>query len=98
MCLIYSYPQASADITSQRTGGSTCSATWYWDYWGYYWRGWWRRPTVIVTGPADIGYAGCSQWRAVLAFSFMAMFAYLVSAILVSLWGWDGFHGSTALG
>ncbi|KAG7284913.1 hypothetical protein NEMBOFW57_009528 [Staphylotrichum longicolle] len=65
-----------------RTGGNTCSATWYWDYWGYYWGGWWRRPTVIVTGPADIGYAGCSQWRTVLAFSFMAMFSYFVSAIL----------------
>ncbi|KAG7293980.1 hypothetical protein NEMBOFW57_004041 [Staphylotrichum longicolle] len=64
-----------------RTGGSTCTSPWFWDYWGYYWGGWWRRP-IIVTGPADIGYSGCAEWRTVLAFSFMAMFAFFVSPIL----------------
>lgn len=59
-----------------RTGIHTCSASWYYDYWGYYWGGWWRRPSFIA------GTDGCGQWRTVLAFSFMAMFAFLVSTIL----------------
>lgn len=63
---------------AQRTGIHTCSASWYYDYWGYYWGGWWRRPSFIA------GTDGCGQWRTVLAFSFMAMFAFLVSTILVS--------------
>ncbi|KAK0712381.1 hypothetical protein B0T26DRAFT_779390 [Lasiosphaeria miniovina] len=35
-----------------------------------------------VLGPGDINYDGCGQWRAVLAFSFIVSFTYLVSAIL----------------
>ncbi len=85
--------RTQADPFSQRTGGSTCTSPWFWDYWGYYWGGWWRRPT-IVTGPADIGYSGCAQWRTVLAFSFMAMFAFFVSPILVRCFGRGCSHTS----
>lgn len=54
----------------------TCSAGWYYNYWGYYW-GWWVGPGVWALG-------GCGRWRTVLAFSFMAMFTFLVTSILVS--------------
>lgn len=77
-------PQLSAVATltsTQRTGIHTCSAPWFRDYWGFIWGGWWRRPFVTVN---NVGYSGCGQWRTVLAFSFMAMFAYLVSTFLVS--------------
>lgn len=80
----YLHLRVAAGLTSpQRTGIHTCSSPWFWNYWGFIWGGWWRRP-VIVNGPADIAYSGCSQWRTVLAFSFMAMFAYLISTFLVS--------------
>ncbi|KAH6845856.1 hypothetical protein B0I37DRAFT_435427 [Chaetomium sp. MPI-CAGE-AT-0009] len=46
---------------------------------GYYWGGWWRDP-FFIDGPGDIAYRGCGHWRTVLAFSFMALFAYLLSA------------------
>ncbi|KAL2133763.1 hypothetical protein VTI74DRAFT_1745 [Chaetomium olivicolor] len=64
-----------------RTGAHTCSAPWFRNYWGYYWGGWWRR-RPFVNGPADIANAGCGHWRTVLAFSFMALVAFFVSAIL----------------
>lgn len=72
---------------AQRTGIHTCSSPWYWNYWGYYWGGYGSSP-----GTAGSGYrrstgaagSGCGAWRTVLAFSFMAMFAFLVSTILVS--------------
>jgi len=68
---------------SQRSATNTCNSYWYWNYWGYYWGGWYYNP-IVVNGPADIAYSGCSQWRAVLAFSFMASITFLLSAILVS--------------
>ncbi|KAK0705773.1 hypothetical protein B0T21DRAFT_298961 [Apiosordaria backusii] len=66
-------------LLTSRTGSSMCNASWYWNYWGYYWGGWWRVPEVTVW---DRGYGGCASWRAVLAFSFLAAIAFLVSAIL----------------
>jgi len=56
-----------------RVAAHTCNSLWYSTYWGYYWDPYYR---------GGVGYAGCSQWRAVLAFSFMAAITYLVSSIL----------------
>jgi len=64
------------------TGLNPCNSIWYYDYWGYYWGGYWRRPTFVVTGPWDIDWVGCGTWRTVLAFSLIASFIYLASAIL----------------
>ncbi|KAJ4288875.1 hypothetical protein N0V88_007208 [Collariella sp. IMI 366227] len=64
-----------------RTGVNTCSSPWYWNYWGYYWGGWWRRP-FFLDGPGRIVSAGCGHWRTILAFSFMALIAFFVNAIL----------------
>ncbi|KAK4033215.1 hypothetical protein C8A01DRAFT_40344 [Parachaetomium inaequale] len=55
-----------------RTGIHTCSAPWFSNYWGFFWGGWWRNRFFI-------GASGCSHWRAVLAFSFVAMFTYLIT-------------------
>ncbi|KAL2270647.1 hypothetical protein VTJ83DRAFT_18 [Remersonia thermophila] len=68
-------------LLAARTTGGRCNSYWYYDYWGYYWGRWWLTP-VIVTGPGDIEWAGCSYWRTVLAFSFLAMIGYLGTAIL----------------
>jgi hypothetical protein len=67
-----------------------CSSNWFYNYWGYYWGGFWRNP--FFNG---IARAGCGHWRTSLAFSFMAMVAYLVTAILVSLLR---FHGLYTIG
>jgi hypothetical protein len=69
-------------ITQQLTGFNTCDGPWYYNYWGYYWGGFWRTP-IIITGPWDIGWSGCSSLRAVLAFSFIAALCYLLSSFLV---------------
>jgi len=77
----------------QLTGIHTCDAIWYWSYWGFYWGGFWRSPTIIVNGPSSIGWAGCSSWRAALAFTFIASMAFLFSSILVSQAKVTLFHG-----
>ncbi|EEU38116.1 uncharacterized protein NECHADRAFT_84362 [Fusarium vanettenii 77-13-4] len=66
-------------LLQTKSGTNTCSSTWYRTYWGYYWGRYWRvgRPGVV-----NVGRAGCGQWRTVLAFSFIAWFAYLLSGIL----------------
>ncbi|KAK3317343.1 hypothetical protein B0T19DRAFT_493415 [Cercophora scortea] len=61
-----------------RTGINTCNSPWYWNYWGYYWGRAYLFHTIQVFGP-DLG---CNQWRTVLAFSFLAGFAFLISSIL----------------
>ncbi|KAK5992070.1 hypothetical protein PT974_05467 [Cladobotryum mycophilum] len=66
-------------LLETKTGSNACSSRWYNDYWGYYWGRFW------VTGPIGtvrVGRTGCGEWRSVLAFSFMAMFAHLLSGIL----------------
>lgn len=66
---------------------NTCNALWYQSYWGYYWGNPWNDAWEWDEpgwGTTTVGYAGCSQWRAVLAFSFMAAITYLISSILVS--------------
>ncbi|KAK4031350.1 hypothetical protein C8A01DRAFT_21407 [Parachaetomium inaequale] len=60
-----------------RTGVRICSSPWFNNYWGFYWDGWWNRP--VNTG---VMIAGCGNLRATLAFSCMAMFAFLVTAFL----------------
>jgi len=76
-------PRSLALTAVKLTGIHTCNATWYWSYWGVLWGGFWRTPR-IVNGPADIGWSGCSSWRAVIAWSFISFFLSLCSAILVS--------------
>ncbi|KAK3995215.1 hypothetical protein QBC44DRAFT_366741 [Cladorrhinum sp. PSN332] len=62
------------------TGINTCSSFWYWSYWGFYWGGFWRTPTVVVTGPSDIGWSGCSSWKTTLAFTFILSMTFLMSS------------------
>ncbi|KAH6876839.1 hypothetical protein B0T10DRAFT_413931 [Thelonectria olida] len=66
-------------LLQTKTGGHTCSARWYYDYWGYYWGRFWR---VGPVGTVNINGAGCAQWRTVLAFSFIAWFLHFTSGIL----------------
>ncbi|KAH7189815.1 hypothetical protein BKA60DRAFT_581019 [Fusarium oxysporum] len=66
-------------LLQTKTGSHTCSSRWYYDYWGYYWGRFWR---VGPIGTVNINGAGCAQWRAVLAFSFIAWFLHLASGIL----------------
>lgn len=70
------------NISGQRTGINTCSSSWYYNYWGYYWGGFWRTAPI---GTVGINGAGCSQWRTVLAFSFIALSLHILSGILVSV-------------
>ncbi|KAG7429565.1 hypothetical protein Forpi1262_v009423 [Fusarium oxysporum f. sp. raphani] len=66
-------------LLQTRTGSHTCSASWYYDYWGYYWGRFWR---VGPVGTVHVGDAGCASWRTALAFSFIAWFLHLLSGIL----------------
>ncbi|KAH6871137.1 hypothetical protein B0T10DRAFT_500793 [Thelonectria olida] len=66
-------------LLETKTKSHTCSATWYYNYWGYYWGHYW---TVGPAGRVNINQAGCAQWRTVLAFSFIAWFFHLISGIL----------------
>ncbi|KAK0649884.1 hypothetical protein B0T16DRAFT_428431 [Cercophora newfieldiana] len=65
-----------------RVATNTCNALWYSSYWGYYWGDPWVWTPEIGWNATNVGYAGCSQWRAVLAFSFMASITFLISSIL----------------
>ncbi|KAK3389678.1 hypothetical protein B0H63DRAFT_102963 [Podospora didyma] len=60
------------------TGSNTCNAFWYDAYWGYYWGRWYRVGPVGL----DVNWAGCSAWRTVLAFTFIAMFIFLLQFFL----------------
>ncbi|KAK1749785.1 hypothetical protein QBC47DRAFT_354510 [Echria macrotheca] len=64
------------------TGTDTCSSDWYNTYWGYYWGRWY------LVGPVgiDVNWAGCSAWKTVLAFSFIASITFLLSGILGLYW------------
>jgi hypothetical protein len=60
------------------SGTRTCSSYWFDHYWSYYWGRAWKLPdgTVVVTN------VGCSQWRVVLAFSFIISFCWLTNGFL----------------
>lgn len=62
------------------TGTDTCDSQWFNTYWGYYWGRWY------LVGPVgiNVNLTGCSAWRSVLAFSFLACITYLISFFLVS--------------
>ncbi|AEO67391.1 uncharacterized protein THITE_151086 [Thermothielavioides terrestris NRRL 8126] len=64
------------------SGLHTCRSGWFRTYWGFYWGEWRRVVAPGITRRLD----GCSAWRSVLAFSFIAMFLYLLSSILGLLW------------
>ncbi|KAH7130867.1 hypothetical protein EDB81DRAFT_660527 [Dactylonectria macrodidyma] len=66
-------------LLQSKTRTHTCTASWYYDYWGYYWGRFW---TVGEVGRVNINGAGCAQWKTVLAFSFLAWFFHLLSGIL----------------
>ncbi|KAK3354025.1 hypothetical protein B0T25DRAFT_224365 [Lasiosphaeria hispida] len=64
------------------TGTNSCEADWFNNYWGYYWGRWyWVGPVGV-----DVQWTGCSAWRTVLAFSFVAFIVYLLSGILGLYW------------
>jgi hypothetical protein len=65
----------------QKTGTNTCSSSWYYNYWGYYWGRLWHTGPI---GTVHVNGVGCREWRVVLAFSFIALWLYLMSGILVS--------------
>ncbi|KAF5640833.1 hypothetical protein F52700_3545 [Fusarium sp. NRRL 52700] len=67
-------------LLQTRTGSHTCSASWYYNYWGYYWGRFWRAGPV---GTVNINAAGCASWRTALAFAFIAWFLHLLSGVLV---------------
>ncbi|KAH8598422.1 hypothetical protein B0O99DRAFT_591709 [Bisporella sp. PMI_857] len=59
-----------------------CNSYWYWNYWGYYWGRYWHTiPHVSIT-QSVVGTVGCSEWRVVLAFSFVAGWVWFTSGIL----------------
>ncbi|KAK4458243.1 hypothetical protein QBC42DRAFT_26507 [Cladorrhinum samala] len=62
------------------TGNKPCNSSWYLTYWGYYWGGFFRTPTVTIIGPSDIGWSGCASWKANLAFNFILSIVYLMNA------------------
>ncbi|KAI5455578.1 hypothetical protein BGZ63DRAFT_497443 [Mariannaea sp. PMI_226] len=66
-------------LLQTETGGHTCSAGWYYNYWGYNLGRFWR---VGPIGTVTINGAGCAEWRTVLAFSFIAWFLHFTSGIL----------------
>jgi hypothetical protein len=59
-----------------------CSSTWYWSSWGYYWGRWYRTVPVNAVTQSVVGSAGCSQWRTVLAFSFIGAWFWFASGLL----------------
>uniref|UniRef100_A0A8H7K4E3 MARVEL domain-containing protein n=1 Tax=Bionectria ochroleuca TaxID=29856 RepID=A0A8H7K4E3_BIOOC len=66
-------------LLESRTGVHACSSTWYNNYWGYYWGRWWRTGPV---GVVRVNNAGCSDYRTVLAFSFIACIIHIGSTLL----------------
>ncbi|KAH9206223.1 hypothetical protein DL95DRAFT_375509 [Leptodontidium sp. 2 PMI_412] len=59
-----------------------CGSFWYWNSWGYYWgRYWYTIPQSSIT-QSVVGRAGCSEWRATLAFSFIGGWCWLLSGFL----------------
>ncbi|KAG4290113.1 hypothetical protein FPRO06_01999 [Fusarium proliferatum] len=66
-------------LLQTRTGSHTCSASWYYNYWGYYWGRLWR---VGPVGTVNVEAAGCASWRTALAFAFIAWFLHLLSGVL----------------
>ncbi|KAK0622018.1 hypothetical protein B0T17DRAFT_535676 [Bombardia bombarda] len=80
------------------TGMDYCNSDWYRSYWGYYWGRWYRVAPVGI----DVNWTGCSAWRTVLAFTFMACVVHLLSAAVGIYWvarhgrtrerGWGLFH------
>ncbi|KAH6645611.1 hypothetical protein BKA67DRAFT_119749 [Truncatella angustata] len=57
------------------SGTNTCSAPWFNTYWGVYWVNAPGNTTIVSTSV-------CSKWRAVLAFSFITAFCWLINAFL----------------
>ncbi|KAI6765220.1 hypothetical protein HG531_012319 [Fusarium graminearum] len=66
-------------LLQTKTGTHTCTARWYYNYWGYYWGRYW---THGPPGTVAVNSAGCASWRTVLSFSFIAWFLHLLSGIL----------------
>ncbi|KAH6645851.1 hypothetical protein BKA67DRAFT_87908 [Truncatella angustata] len=71
------------------SGTSTCTASWYNTYWGVYWVSGPGNTTIVTT-------SACSKWRAVLAFSFIIAFCWLINAFL-GLYAGVEYHNLGAL-
>jgi len=65
------------------SGTTACSSSWFTSYWTVYWNG--SSVGSVITSP------GCSQWRAVLGFSFIVAFVWLSSGFL-SLYACLAYH------
>lgn len=65
------------------SGTTACSSSWFTSYWTVYWNG--SSVGSVITSP------GCSQWRAVLGFSFIVAFVWLTSGFL-SLYACLSYH------
>jgi len=59
-----------------------CNSTWYWSNWGYYWGGYYNTIPVGDINQSIVGNAWCSKWRAMVAYSFIGGWFWLMSAIL----------------
>jgi len=59
------------------SGTHTCSSTWFDNYWATYWYQDSGNTTVVINAGS-----ACARWRAVLAFSFIVGFVFLISAVL----------------
>ncbi|KAK3302945.1 uncharacterized protein B0T15DRAFT_437997 [Chaetomium strumarium] len=57
------------------TGTNTCTSSWFNNYWIVYWNSSTGNTRVVTQHR-------CSQWRVVLAFSFIVAFAWLLSGFL----------------
>ncbi|KAK4161718.1 hypothetical protein QBC43DRAFT_357248 [Cladorrhinum sp. PSN259] len=91
--LLYAYMAAPFDaimfimwmvafaLLAARMGTSMCDSWWYYNYWGWSW-GRWYIGGIPSPGWSWYSSPGCASFRVVLAFSFMASIAYLLSAIL----------------
>ena len=60
------------------TGSHTCTSTWYYNYWGWYWSRLYLTPNGVASS------ASCRHWRTVLAFSGITWVLFLISTFVVS--------------
>jgi len=57
------------------THSGTCTSSWFYNYWGWYWGRFWRNPVAFTT----VRGVGCSEWRAILAFGFIGAWCWLAN-------------------
>jgi len=60
------------------SGTKTCQSLWFSDYWSFYWGNLW----LVSDNVAVYTDFGCSEWRVVLAFSFVISMCFLFNGFL----------------